>query len=142
MPTASFLRRLLVSSIAAAALCGAALAGDDKALRPGNEPDRSKQLFDGSELSQWVIEDHFAAGRPDWEEAGAELVSDVAPYEQMKLRLLNGAHSSLAYLGYLAGCETVSEAMANPDFERHIRPLGRRLSKHRARSGRRRAGAL
>jgi fructuronate reductase len=74
-------------------------------------------------FSQWVIEDRFSAGRPDWEEAGAELVSDVAPYEQMKLRLLNGAHSSLAYLGYLAGYETVSEAMANPDFERFVRGL-------------------
>ena len=51
-----------------------------------------------------------------WEKAGAELVADVAPYEQMKLRLLNGAHSSLAYLGYLAGYETVSEAMADAGF--------------------------
>lgn len=74
-------------------------------------------------FSQWVIEDRFAAGRPDWEAAGAELVSDVEPYEQMKLRLLNGSHSCIAYLGYLAGCETVSEAMANPDFERFVRGL-------------------
>ena len=63
-----------------------------------------------------MIEDRFSAGRPAWEEAGAEIVSDVEPYELMKLRLLNGAHSSLAYLGYLAGYETVSETMADPDF--------------------------
>ncbi len=53
-------------------------------------------------FSQWVIEDRFARGqRPDWSIAGAEFVADVAPYENMKLRLLNGSHSTLAYLGYL-----------------------------------------
>ena len=62
-------------------------------------------------FSQWVIEDHFPQGRPDW---AAEFTSDVAPYELMKLRLLNGAHSSLAYLGFLAGRETVADAMAEP----------------------------
>ncbi len=65
-------------------------------------------------FSQWVVEDSFPAGRPPWEAAGAELVADVAPYEAMKLRLLNGAHSALAYLGYLSGCETVADAMAEP----------------------------
>lgn len=65
-------------------------------------------------FSQWVIEDHFPLGRPDWSAHGAELTADVAPYELMKLRLLNGAHSCLAYLGYLAACETVADAMAEP----------------------------
>ena len=65
-------------------------------------------------FSQWVIEDRFSAGRPEWEAAGATLVGDVAPFEAMKLRLLNGAHSALAYLGYLSGAETVAEAMADP----------------------------
>ncbi|GAA0362313.1 mannitol dehydrogenase family protein [Actinoallomurus spadix] len=50
-------------------------------------------------FTQWVIEDSFAAGRPAWDEAGAILTGDVAPYELMKLRLLNGSHSMLAYLG-------------------------------------------
>jgi fructuronate reductase len=50
-------------------------------------------------FTQWVIEDSFAAGRPAWDTAGAILTGDVAPYETMKLRLLNGAHSMLAYLG-------------------------------------------
>ncbi|UOA33876.1 Mannitol 2-dehydrogenase (plasmid) [Sulfitobacter sp. DSM 110093] len=65
-------------------------------------------------FSQWVIEDNFAAGRPDWEHAGAELVPDVAPYEQMKLRMLNGAHSMLAYCGHLTGKVYVRDVMADP----------------------------
>lgn len=74
-------------------------------------------------FSQWVIENHFASGRPRFEDSGAELVADVAPYEEMKLRLLNGAHSSLAYLGYLAGHETIDSAVADPVFARFIRRL-------------------
>lgn len=65
---------------------------------------------------QWVIEDRFPAGRPNWETAGAHVVADVEPFEQMKLRLLNASHSTLAYLGYLAGHRTVAEAMAAPGF--------------------------
>jgi fructuronate reductase len=72
---------------------------------------------------QWVIEDNFVSGRPAWEDAGAEMVADVAPYEVMKLRLLNGSHSTLAYLGYLAGFETVAETMASPPFATFIRRL-------------------
>jgi fructuronate reductase len=74
-------------------------------------------------FTQWVIEDHFPSGRPRLESAGAELVSDVAPYEQMKLRLLNGAHSSLSYLGYLAGYQFVSDVMADPSFARFVAAL-------------------
>lgn len=65
---------------------------------------------------QWVIEDRFAGPRPPWELAGAEIVPDVAPYEDMKLRMLNGAHSFLAYLGALHGYETVAECMKDPVF--------------------------
>lgn len=66
---------------------------------------------------QWVIEDRFVDGdRPDFGGAGAELVADVTPFEQMKLRCLNGAHSALAYLGSLAGHETVSAASSDPQF--------------------------
>ena len=53
-------------------------------------------------------------GRPAWHKVGAQLVADVEPFEFMKLRMLNGAHSTLAYLGYLSGHETVAEASANP----------------------------
>ncbi|OIQ43631.1 MAG: mannitol dehydrogenase [Roseobacter sp. MedPE-SWde] len=63
---------------------------------------------------QWVIEDDFVAGaRPDWQAAGAQMVGDITAYEHMKLRMLNGTHSALAYLGYLAGHETISDAMAD-----------------------------
>ncbi len=67
-------------------------------------------------FSQWVIEDRFPTGRPPLEEVGAQLVADVRPYEDMKLRLLNGSHSTLAYLGYLSGKETISDVMAAPAF--------------------------
>lgn len=72
---------------------------------------------------QWVIEDNFVNGRPAWEKAGAELVSDVLPYEEMKLRMLNGSHSFLAYLGYLAGYEYISDCMADPSFRAAARSL-------------------
>ncbi|HEY0208705.1 mannitol dehydrogenase family protein [Acerihabitans sp.] len=65
---------------------------------------------------QWVIEDDFVAGRPDWQDAGAQFVQDVAPYEEMKLRMLNGSHSFLAWLGYLAGYPHVSDCMADPHY--------------------------
>jgi fructuronate reductase len=74
-------------------------------------------------FSQWVIEDEFPSGRPEWEMAGATFVRDVDPYELMKLRLLNGSHSTLAYLGYLAGHETVSDTMAAPGFAALVRAL-------------------
>ncbi len=63
---------------------------------------------------QWVIEDHFPTGRPAWERAGALLVTDVAPYERMKLTMLNGSHSMLAYAGFLKGHRYVRDVMADP----------------------------
>jgi len=74
-------------------------------------------------FTQWVIEDRFPQGRPAWETSGAAFVEDVEPYEHMKLRLLNGSHSTLAYLGYLAGYETVADTMADPAFVRLIQGL-------------------
>jgi fructuronate reductase len=74
-------------------------------------------------FTQWVIEDRFPQGRPAWEDAGAEFVADVEPYEHMKLRLLNGSHSTLAYLGYLSGYETVADTMADPAFVRLVEGL-------------------
>jgi fructuronate reductase len=65
-------------------------------------------------FGQWIIEDRFAAARPRWEDAGAQLVADVAPFELMKLRLLNGSHSTLAYLGFLLGHEFVWQASRDP----------------------------
>ncbi|GLR10824.1 fructuronate reductase [Mixta theicola] len=72
---------------------------------------------------QWVIEDNFVNGRPAWEKAGAELVDDVLPFEEMKLRMLNGSHSFLAYLGYLAGYQHISDCMEDDDFLRAARTL-------------------
>ena len=72
-------------------------------------------------FSQWVIEDRFPSGRPDW--PGATFVADVEPYEFMKLRLLNGSHSTMAYLGYLMGKETIADAVAEPAMERLVRTL-------------------
>ncbi len=72
---------------------------------------------------QWVIEDRFCGPRPAFETVGAQMVADVTPYEHMKLRMLNGTHSSLAYLGYLAGHETIADTMADPVFADFVRGL-------------------
>lgn len=67
-------------------------------------------------FSQWVIEDRFATDRPPFEAAGVQMVREVAPFEAMKLRLLNGAHTTLALLGPMLGHSTVAEAVADPDL--------------------------
>ena len=67
-------------------------------------------------FSEWVIEDRFVAARPAWERAGAVFVDDVAPFELRKLRMLNGAHSYLAYAGTLAGHEFVHQAIADAEL--------------------------
>ena len=73
---------------------------------------------------QWVIEDDFVAdARPDLGAVGVQMVRDVSPYETMKLRMLNGAHSSLAYLGYLAGHQTIADTVADPVFAAFVRYL-------------------
>ncbi len=71
-------------------------------------------------FSQWVIEDDFPDGRPAWEEAGAILVHDVEPYELMKLRMLNGSHSLIAYLGQVGDYRYVRDAMANEAFSQLV----------------------
>jgi mannitol 2-dehydrogenase len=70
---------------------------------------------------QWVIEDNFCNGRPQWERVGAELIQDVAPYEIMKMRLLNGSHLAMAYLGALHGFPFVHEILADDLFRKFIR---------------------
>jgi fructuronate reductase len=84
---------------------------------------RDEALVKTEPFMQWVIEDDFAADRPHWEAGGALLVADVRPYEVAKLQLLNGSHSTLAYLGYLAGFELVSDVMQDADFAAFIRTL-------------------
>lgn len=75
-------------------------------------------------FSQWAVEDNFVNGvRPDLEAAGVEMVRDVTAHEQMKLRMLNGTHSALAYAGYLAGHDTIADTMADPVFADYVRAL-------------------
>lgn len=74
-------------------------------------------------FTQWVIEDKFVQGRPAWENVGAQFVPDVAPYEVMKLRLLNCSHLAIACLGDLAGYKFIDETMANPLFQRFMQAL-------------------
>ncbi len=75
---------------------------------------------------QWVIEDRFAAARPRWDVGGAQFVADVRPYETAKLRMLNGAHSALAYLGMAAGHVFVHEAVGDAGVRGLVERLMRR----------------
>jgi fructuronate reductase len=74
-------------------------------------------------FTQWVVEDHFPAGRPDLAAVGMQMADDVTPFEHMKLRLLNASHSAMAYLGYLAGYETIAQTISDPAFARFVRAL-------------------
>jgi fructuronate reductase len=76
-------------------------------------------------FSQWVIEDKFAGPRPQWEKHGAQITSDVHAYKTAKLRMLNGAHSALAYLGLKRDHEFVHQAIADPTLARLIDQLMR-----------------
>ena len=96
----------------------------DRITPATTEPDREEAmallglrdagLVVAEPFRQWVIEDAFASERPRWELAGAILTSDVGPYEDVKLRILNATHSLLAYLGALMGYRTIAEAIADP----------------------------
>jgi fructuronate reductase len=82
---------------------------------------RDEALVVTEPFRQWVIEDRFTGPRPRWEAGGAQLVEDVAPFELAKLRLLNGSHSTLAYIGCALGYDFVHEAIADPDLGRFVR---------------------
>jgi fructuronate reductase len=83
----------------------------------------------GEPYRQWVLEDSFAAPRPPWELDGAVVTADVAPYQLMKLRLLNGSHSALAYLGLAAGHSTVREVMHTRWGEQFVRDFGAEVAR-------------
>lgn len=70
---------------------------------------------------QWVIEDNFSNGRPEWETIGAQFVPDVTPYEKMKIRLLNAGHSVLGLLGSIHGHETIDITVSDPLFAKYLR---------------------
>ena len=95
----------------------------EDALRLTNCIDRAP--VETEPFTQWVIDDRFPSGRPAWEAAGALFVDAVQPYEAMKLRMLNGAHSMLAYAGFLSGRryvrDTVGPAGFRPLIERHFK---------------------
>lgn len=67
-------------------------------------------------FSQWVIEDDFIQGRPEWEKVGAQFVADVVPYEKMKLSLLNAGHSVIGILGALLGYQTIDQAVQDKNI--------------------------
>lgn len=106
----------------------------DRVVPPVTDADRAEienltGLFDASPVvhepfSQWVLEDRFVGGaRPAWHECGVAFADDVKPYEDMKLQLLNGAHSALAYLGYLSGHDMIFQAIADPALQGFVRRL-------------------
>lgn len=74
-------------------------------------------------FTQWVIQDWFAGPRPDFEALGVQITAEVAPWEDAKLRLLNGAHSAVAYLGGLAGLEFVDQVVGVPAYARFVEAL-------------------
>jgi fructuronate reductase len=81
-------------------------------------------------FSEWVVSGRFPAGRPHWEDAGAQLVDDVEPFEQRKLWLLNGSHSMLAYAGSVRGHGTIDEAIADPACREWVNVFWDEASRH------------
>jgi fructuronate reductase len=79
----------------------------------------------GEPFFDWAVEDRFASGRPDWAAGGARFVAEAEPWERLKLRMVNGTHSSIAYLGAMAGWRTVDVAIAQAPLARHIDALMR-----------------
>ncbi len=74
-------------------------------------------------FKQWVIEDHFCNGRPPLEKVGVQFTSNVAPYEKMKIRLLNATHSAMGYLGYLCGYRFIYEIAQAEEFKPYLKNL-------------------
>lgn len=72
------------------------------------------------DFRQWVVEDRFCSGRPDWEQVGVLMTDDVHPYELTKIRLLNASHAAMGYLGYLDGYRMIDRIMGDPLFQRYI----------------------
>ena len=84
---------------------------------------RDDAIVTAEHFRQWVIEDRFAGPRPDFAAVGVQVVADVAAWQTAKLRLLNAAHSALAYLGALAGFPYVHEAIGWPPLRAYVRRL-------------------
>ncbi|MBD9525661.1 mannitol dehydrogenase family protein [Paracoccus sp. PAR01] len=106
----SMVDRIVPAATDATRALAATLTGAEDALAIETEP-----------FIQWVIEDDFPQGRPAWDKAGAVMVANVEPYENMKLRMLNGAHTLIAHLGILNGLEHVRDVMAVPKLAAQAR---------------------
>jgi fructuronate reductase len=81
-------------------------------------------------FANWILSGEFPAGRPRWEDAGAQFVDDIEPFENRKLWLLNGAHSLLAYAGQLRGHATVAEALADPECRQAMEAFWAEAERH------------
>lgn len=89
---------------------------------------KDEALVTSEPFRQWVIEDNFARERPPWDKSGVLFVEDVALYEKMKLRFLNGSHSALAYLGKLTDHQFIHQAMSQPVFKKLVAQLMRDMT--------------
>ena len=83
-------------------------------------PDHATSPVQAEDFSQWVLQDHFAGPMPDLARVGVEVVNSVEPYEEAKIRILNGGHTALCYLGALAGHDTFDHAMADAELRAHF----------------------
>ncbi|GAB4098050.1 mannitol dehydrogenase family protein [Sinomonas halotolerans] len=81
-------------------------------------------------FANWILAGEFPAGRPRWEDAGAQFVEEIEPFENRKLWLLNGAHSLLAYAGQLRGHATVAEALADPECRSAVEAFWDEAARH------------
>jgi len=86
-------------------------------------PSRGYNAIQSEEYSQWVIEDKFASDFPDLSLVGATITNDLEPYEETKIRILNGGHTALAYLGVLSGYDTFDQVMNNEVHRNHFKQL-------------------
>jgi len=93
-----------------------------QALRDEFGIDDTRPVF-CEDFRQWVLEDHFPAGRPRLEEVGVQFVADVAPFELMKIRILNGGHAAIAYPAGLLDIPFVHEAMQDAQIARFLSTL-------------------
>jgi fructuronate reductase len=92
-----------------------ATTDDDRELVTASQGYQDASPVPTEPFSEWVMSGRFPAGRPAWQDAGAQIVDDVTPYEKRKLWLLNGSHSLLAYAGSVRGHATVDDAIADPE---------------------------
>lgn len=83
-------------------------------------PDDADTAIHGEAFTQWVLENDFAGPMPDLSKSGVQIVADVDPFEEAKIRILNGGHTGLAYLGALAGHKTFDAAMKDPRLRTHF----------------------